>query len=162
MLTKCNTCKFWNGVINGYSTFYECTSPEIIKNYNTQVKIVVIGQDFPHCNYSPKDSDHIVNKCRKCKHFRELNHEEAIVENNKVYHYNCRSDLAIKSVEGGRHMNPIFNGGFNWCTFELKEDSTVQLANNQGREICFKCNTKTVKVSTGFYSVYDICPICKI
>jgi hypothetical protein len=37
-----------------------------------------------------------------------------------------------------------------------------QLNNNQGRESCFKCNTPTVKVSTGMFSVYDICPICKI
>lgn len=33
---------------------------------------------------------------------------------------------------------------------------------NQGRDTCFKCGTKTVKVDTGMFSVYDICPKCKV
>ena len=41
-------------------------------------------------------------------------------------------------------------------------DSEKVLENNQGRERCFKCNTLTVKVASGMYTVYDVCPKCKI
>lgn len=47
------------------------------------------------------------------------------------------------------------------CAYEPKE-SKVQTKSNQGLKYCFKCNTPTVKVSTGMFSVYDICPVCKI
>jgi len=34
--------------------------------------------------------------------------------------------------------------------------------NNQGRESCFHCGTQTQKVDTGMFSLYDVCPKCKI
>jgi len=60
------------------------------------------------------------------------------------------------------------------CHFEQKEDCSKIIGEaliaeaeqlgktNQGLEFCFKCGTKTVKVSTGMFSTYDICPNCKI
>jgi hypothetical protein len=33
---------------------------------------------------------------------------------------------------------------------------------NDGKEYCFKCNTKTKVVETGFVKKYNICPKCKI
>jgi len=33
---------------------------------------------------------------------------------------------------------------------------------NQGRDTCYKCGSKTVKVDTGMFSLYDICPKCKV
>jgi len=33
---------------------------------------------------------------------------------------------------------------------------------NQGNERCYKCGTKTVKVDSGMYTVYDVCPKCRI
>jgi hypothetical protein len=42
------------------------------------------------------------------------------------------------------------------------EPKTKEVHSNQGRERCYKCGTKTVKVDTGMFSVYDICPKCRI
>jgi len=45
-----------------------------------------------------------------------------------------------------------------WKKDENKEEGQT----NQGRETCFKCGAKTVKVDTGMFSMYDVCPKCKI
>ena len=38
-----------------------------------------------------------------------------------------------------------------------KEEQT-----NQGRAHCYRCGTKTVKVDSGMYTIFDVCPQCKI
>lgn len=43
-----------------------------------------------------------------------------------------------------------------------KEKKADKEVGNQGRETCWKCGTKTVKVDSGMFTVYDVCPKCKI
>ena len=46
--------------------------------------------------------------------------------------------------------------------FTFTDSLDVQPKNNQGRAICFQCGTQTQKVDTGMFSLYDVCPKCKI
>ena len=49
------------------------------------------------------------------------------------------------------------------CSFEpitIVNDDKPR--SNQGREHCYICGIKTVKVDTGMFSTYDICPKCKV
>lgn len=48
-----------------------------------------------------------------------------------------------------------------YCNASQANTSQVVMS-NQGRSTCFRCNTKTVKISTGMFTVFDICPVCKI
>ena len=56
------------------------------------------------------------------------------------------------------------NGGYSIYISdddEQKEEGD-KLINNQGRDHCYKCGARTVKVETGMFTIYDICPKCKI
>ncbi len=46
--------------------------------------------------------------------------------------------------------------------FTFTDATSDQPKNNQGRERCFQCGTRTRKVDTGMFTVYDVCPKCKI
>jgi len=41
-------------------------------------------------------------------------------------------------------------------------EPTEKQKTNDGNEICFICGGRTKKVDSGFMSIYDVCPICKV
>ena len=90
-------------------------------------------------------------------------------------HCNCPSVLNYNSgyhdikTRGYAQWYDEKEEGEYGCHFEPKDceeadckQCATSCKNNQGREFCFKCNTKSVKISTGMFTVYDICPKCKI
>jgi hypothetical protein len=88
------------------------------------------------------------------------------------YDCKCSCPKAEKKPYGDKELGITYRymlsnysivGAFS-CEYTPKEKSTIRntIKNNQGLEYCFKCNTKTVKISTGMFTMYDICPKCKI
>ena len=76
----------------------------------------------------------------------------------------CLEDLTDFTI-GPNHYMGIDETDIPCCDFSpIEEDdgAHVPKLTNQGREFCYKCNTKTVKVSSGMYNIYDVCPNCKI
>ena len=47
-------------------------------------------------------------------------------------------------------------------TNSTQTNTSQVVMSNQGRSTCFKCGAKTIQVSTGMFTVFDICPVCKI
>jgi len=43
-----------------------------------------------------------------------------------------------------------------------KKEKKDPEATNQGRETCWKCGGRTKKVDSGMFTIYDVCPKCKI
>jgi len=116
--------------------------------------------------------ENMKNDCSKCKWC--LRYKPS---GSPRCHCNCPSVLDY--CNDHHNPDPKIRGYAAWddekeegeygCHFEPKEceesnceQCSTSCKNNQGREFCFKCNTKTIKVSTGMFTVYDICPNCKI
>lgn len=113
--------------------------------------------------------------CKKCVYFRNIETlwgTEYVVctstENIQRYirHYDAQT---FQNIHGTEKINCVHYdiGQLDFVTcYSFLEDPIFKVPlepkSNQGREYCFKCGTKTKKVSTGMFSVYDICPNCKI
>jgi len=79
----------------------------------------------------------------------------------------CGSTIVnVKYCYMGSNIHEVGEIDCEYTPKDCKESDCKQCAtsckNNQGRTTCYKCNTPTVKVSTGMFTVYDVCPKCKI
>lgn len=74
-----------------------------------------------------------------------------VVWDKKNPHYKGALDGAYLDARFVKTNDEMF--GFN--------EDIIEPKNNDGRNLCFKCNTKT-EIKQGFNVIYNICPKCKI
>jgi len=113
----------------------------------------------------------MLNDCPTCKWCIGQACDKELVSGESWYDNMCTCPEAVKISQtyvhkiSGVHLclrvSNSFEVGLHGCAYTPKEESIIT-TNNQGRTICFKCNTPTIKVSTGMFTVYDVCPVCKI
>ncbi len=116
----------------------------------------------------------MLNDCPTCKWCIGQKNNEELVSGKEIYFCKCICPSVTKveyhgidELSGKPYSFMISNRnevGEYFCEYIPKEESTIRssIKNNQGLKYCFKCNTPTVKVSTGMFTMYDICPVCKI
>ena len=111
------------------------------------------------------------NDCPTCKWCIGTILDKELIAGKKIYDCKCTCPKVVEAnipledrlVGINYHLvtSNYFNAGKFNCEYTPKEEITT-IRNNQGLKYCFKCNTPTVKVSTGMFTMYDVCPKCKI
>lgn len=160
MLNDCPTCKWCSGntfgkaLISGVSEAgFICNCPDVVNQFQlAQIRGYAmthsnLSTSIYNCKYEPKEPK--INNCSHCGSIGKVKPEMS------GFRVSCACDSCSKcsSLRGTTYA----------AICEWNERNPVkQTKSNQGLKYCFKCNTPTVKVSTGIYSVYDICPVCKI